>query len=115
MQKGEYQFVREFVVVNGVYNIPVYIIRSGFGYGFYTFICKSCGALFVFNDEDRSLNESVLTKCENRVCPICFMDLSKSLVPYPEYIFHHNKLVRISQAFSLKAFDEVLTMEVFEL
>jgi hypothetical protein len=115
MQKSSFRFSKEFIVVKGTYNIPVYVIRSGFGYGFHTFICSSCGELFVFNDEYLSLNRSVLDICRNLNCPNCNQDLSSSLLPYPEYIFHNNELLKVNHKATMSSYDEILNLEVFEL
>ena len=89
MEKKQFRFSKRLFTVNGVYNIPGYVICSGHGYAFRTFCCKVCGELFVVELENlHHLNISLASLLNKSLCPTCKAALKDNLVKYPENIYH---------------------------
>lgn len=94
MEKRKFRFKKQFFKIDGIYNIPGYLICSGHGYAFETFCCKECGELFVVEPEYLHHQKlSLASLFNNKSCPTCKANLSDSLVSYPRHIFYNGVLL----------------------
>ena len=110
MRKEPFSFKREFFKIDGIYNIPGFVILSGYGYDFKTYCCKFCGEIFVVNLE--SLREITLeTLLDHKYCPKCKSSLTQ-IVKYPENIFYNGQIHENQSSINYSKFDQTELIEV---
>ena len=93
MTKKHFRFKTEYFNIDGIYNIPAFVISSGFGLCFETYCCKNCGEIFVIDNELLFHKKIDVEKlCEEKLCPKCKAELKITLLKYPENILHDGKV-----------------------
>jgi hypothetical protein len=95
MKTRKFRFKNDRFCINGVCNIPGFIICTGHGYDFQTYCCKNCGEIYVEDLEGSYFQKTDLSEiCKNKTCQKCNSNLQTSLVRYPENIFHNGKILK---------------------
>ena len=116
MERRQFRFINELFAINGIYNIPGLIILSGHGYGFKTYCCKTCGEIFVVDNESLRLEkQDMISICKNKTCPQCNDPLETCLVNYPENIFHDGKLLKNNNQISKSNSADIVLREMYVL
>lgn len=114
METRKFRFKKSLHVINGVHNIPAYVICSGHGYDFKTFCCKNCGELFVLDLELlHSINKTLEILIGDKNCPKCNEDFETSLIEYPENIYHNGSIIKNNNAIDKLAFDETELLDAY--
>lgn len=114
MQKRLYRVKTLLYTINGVANIPAPVLVSGHGYGSHSFCCKSCGEIFVIEDE--SLSTNTLTEITlGKKCPKCKADLNATLVPYPKFMPVGGRVIENRSQVAYAPSEETQWKEFFHL
>ncbi len=114
METRKFRFKKGLFSINGVQNIPGYIICSGHGYDLKTYCCKNCGEIFVFDLELlHSNNNSLQMKIEDKICLKCNESLETCLIEYPENIYYNDSILKNNNTIDKLHFDETELLEVY--
>ncbi|MEK8181125.1 hypothetical protein WMW71_12305 [Flavobacterium buctense] len=115
MKRQKFRFKKEFYTIDGIWNVPGYVINSGYGYDFKTYCCKNCGEIFVEQIESKRKQNSDAEKMIDDSCPNCNVNLVNNLVDYPENIFYENKLFKNNNEIDKIHFKNTEIVEVYSL
>jgi hypothetical protein len=115
MDLRKFRFKKELFTINGIYNIPGFIITSGHGYNFKTYCCKNCGEIFVVQIAFLHNNKTEEENINHNHCPKCKVILKGNLVDYPENIFYNNRILKNDNLIDRNHFDNTEILEVYLL
>lgn len=115
MKIQKFRFKKEFFIIDGIHNIPAFVINSGHGYGFKTYCCKNCGEIFVVELELLHWQNGSIEKLSNDVCPKCNVNLRNNLLDYPENIFYENRILKNNNEIDRSRFENTEILEVYLL
>ena len=97
IQKRKYRFTSFYVKAGDLFNVKVDAICTDFGYALRTYVCRSCGELFVFEPEGfRDTAENIIRQMEIS-CPTCQAHLGETLLAYPEYVYKNGQILKTNE------------------
>ena len=112
MEIQKFRFKKEFFIIDGIHNIPAFVINSGHGYDFKTYCCKNCGEIFVVRLESFRGQNIDAEKISGEDCPKCTVSLKNNLVDYPENIFYENRILKNNNMIDRSRFENTEILEV---
>jgi hypothetical protein len=116
MERRQFRFKTDYYLINGIYNIPGFVICPGHGHDFETYCCKKCGELYVLDLELLHHTKTELqTLCADKACPKCKDNLQTCLVNYPENIFYNGAILINTNPINRQEFDKTVEREVYVL
>nr|WP_315234066.1 hypothetical protein [uncultured Flavobacterium sp.] len=115
MELRKFRFKKELFTIDGIYNIPGFVITSGHGYDFKTYCCKNCGEIFVVQLESFHNHNTEDEKVNDDHCPKCNVILKDNLVDYPENIFYKNRILKNDNKIDRSHYDNTEILEVYLL
>ena len=116
MTKKHFRFKTEYFNIDGIYNIPAFVISSGFGLCFETYCCKNCGEILVLDMERLYHRKTNFEDFINsKFCPKCKTQLKNNIVKYPENIFIENKIFVKKNEINTTNWENTKLIEVYEI